>query len=125
MLLFAYSTGGLTDVLNLILSLFRPNHSHIVRVRKFEMAELRKWMRGPGNPDHIGRGYVGNRLINATGAYVDVHRKQTQAGWWQITASLVVDPRQGSAATQTWYAEQLDHQISQQFGINDRFRIRI
>lgn len=112
------------DILSAIFP--RLRNDGIKRQRVFAASDLQQWMRGPGNPANVGRGYSGNRgLPSFPGAFIEVRRESIAKGW-MVEAALILDPRRSIAAQkQKWMVSKLDTQIEQRFGLGNRFRITV
>jgi len=92
---------------------------------KLTLKTLQTWITDHSDRDRYGTGYSGSRLSRGpSDGYIEVTKKAA-AGGFTVTASVYLDPRQGSAESKTWGPVKIDGALEKYFGRDQRVRVNI
>lgn len=92
---------------------------------ELSMKTLQAWIDEHSDRDRFGMGYSGNRLSKGpSNGYIEI-TKAGKPGKYEIRASVFLDPRQGSAMSQSWNVAEVDSALEKYFGKDKRVRVKI
>ena len=88
--------------------------------------ELSAWIADISNPDAFGKRYSQHSFSarRPDGNFV-IRREKRPGPKIRVTAAFVLGPRDQIVATKVWDVEAIDHKLSEKFGDNLRFNVKV